>query len=127
MLVAVAVLAGLAVVVRLRALTRRVGSFDCGLRTGAGVTQGIAHYCVGRIDWWRCWSFSVRPARSWSRHHLTIVGREPFEPSGSRPETYLVRCRYEGEELELTMPRAAYEGLASWLEAAPPGRRDLVV
>ncbi|MBD5786287.1 DUF2550 domain-containing protein [Cellulosimicrobium terreum] len=115
--------------VRLRALTHRVGSFECGLRAGAvsSWTQGVAHYGVGRIDWWRCWSLSARPTRCWARQNLTILGREPLDTGVSRPETYLVRCMYEGEHIELTMARAAYEGLASWLEAAPPGRRDVVV
>ncbi|GED09820.1 DUF2550 domain-containing protein [Cellulosimicrobium cellulans] len=114
---------------RLRALSHRVGSFECGARragaAGAPWVAGIAHYGVGRIDWWRLWSVSIRPARTWSRYDLVIAGREPFVGDG--PDTYLVRCRYHGQEFELTMSRAAYEGLASWLEAAPPGRRDVVV
>lgn len=68
---------------------------------------------------------SLRPARTWSRYDLVIAGREPL--AGEESDTYLVRCRYRGQDFELTMSRAAYEGLASWLEAAPPGRRDVVV
>ncbi|OLT45524.1 DUF2550 domain-containing protein [Cellulosimicrobium sp. CUA-896] len=130
LLLAALVVAGLGAL-RLRALSRRVGSFECGLRTAgaesASWTLGIAHYGVGRIDWWRSWSLSWRPGRTWSRHDLVIVGREPFGGADARPDSYLVRCRYREQELELTMARAAYEGLASWLEAAPPGRRDVVV
>lgn len=130
LLLAALVVVGLGAL-RLRALSHRVGSFECGARP-AGVesaswTLGIAHYGVGRIDWWRSWSLSWRPARTWARHDLTIVGREPFTGADARPDSYLVRCRYRGQEFQLTMARAAYEGLASWLEAAPPGRRDVVV
>jgi len=114
---------------RLRALSRRVGSFECGVRRagapGSPWVAGIAHYGVGRIDWWRLWSVSLRPARTWSRYDLAIEGREPL--AGDGPETYLVRCTYRGQDLELTMSKGAYEGLASWLEAAPPGRRNIVV
>ncbi|MCB7138053.1 DUF2550 domain-containing protein [Cellulosimicrobium marinum] len=116
---------------RLRALAHRVGSFECGVRPagveGAAWTSGIAHYGVGRIDWWRSWSLAWRPARIWSRYDLQLLGREPFTGPDARPDSYLVRCRYDGQDFELTMTRPAYEGLASWLEAAPPGRRDVVV
>ncbi|KAJ8144919.1 hypothetical protein OY671_001980 [Metschnikowia pulcherrima] len=114
---------------RSRASSHRVGSFECGARRagapGAPWVAGIAHYGVGRIDWWRSWSVSSRPARTWSRYDLVIAGREPL--AGEASDTYLVRCRYRGQDFELTMSRAAYEGLASWSEAAPPGRRDVVV
>lgn len=129
LLVAVLVVAGLGAF-RLRALTHRVGSFECGARPAGGDaawTLGVAHYGVGRIDWWRCWSLSLRPARTWARYDLVITGREPLTAADSRPDAYLVHCTYQGQEFELTMSRGAYEGLASWLEAAPPGRRDVVV
>ena len=128
LLVAALVVVGLGAF-RLRALTHRVGSFECGARaTGdSSWTLGVAHYGVGRIDWWRCWSLAFRPARTWARHDLVITGREPLSADDARPDAYLVRCRYQGQDFELTMSRGAYEGLASWLEAAPPGRRDVVV
>ncbi|WP_265521903.1 DUF2550 domain-containing protein [Oerskovia flava] len=129
LLTAVLVVVGLGVV-RLRALVHRVGSFECGLRPAGNPqgawTQGIAHYGVGRIDWWRFWSVSLRPAQTWSREDLTITGRVPLDAAG-RPDVYLVRCSYQGRDVELTMSSGAYAGLASWLEAAPPGRRDVVV
>lgn len=72
-----AILAGLLVLAaivfswRIRALTRRVGSFDCRLPIADAeadrVTPGIAHYGVGRIDWWRFWSLNLRPAKTWQR------------------------------------------------------------
>lgn len=130
LLLAVLVVVGVGAL-RLRALAHRVGSFECGARSAGAEngswTLGIAHYGVGRIDWWRSWSLSLRPARSWSRHDLVITGREPLDGADARSDSYLVRCRYHGQDFELTMSRAAYEGLASWLEAAPPGRRDVVV
>ncbi len=115
---------------RLHTLSRRVGSFQCSARPAgnphAAWSLGIAHYAVGRIEWWRCWSLSPRPSRTWIREQLVITGRVPLDQAGQHDE-YLVRCRYDGTDFELTMSSGAYAGLASWLEAAPPGRRDLVV
>ncbi len=130
---AVALVLALVLVVgtsRLRTLSHRVGSFQCGARPGgspqAPWSAGIAHYGVGRIDWWRCWSLAPRPARSWRRDRLEVTGRAPLDLAG-QADQYLVRCRYDGTDFELTMSADAYAGLASWLESAPPGRRDLVV
>jgi Protein of unknown function (DUF2550) len=115
---------------RLRTLSRRVGSFPCSARPAGSPhvawTLGIAHYSVGRIEWWRCWSLSPRPARTWFRDRLEVTGRVPLDQAG-QPDQHLVRCRYEGTDFELSMSAGAYAGLASWLESAPPGRRDLVV
>ena len=115
---------------RLHRLSRRVGSFSCNARAAgnpaAAFTLGIAHYAVGRIEWYRCWSLSLRPARTWLRDRLSVTGRVPVEQAG-QADQYLVHCRYDDVDFELSMSPAAYAGLASWLEAAPPGRRDLVL
>lgn len=108
-------------VARLGALRARVGSFECRLQRGADGqwTQGVAHYAVGRIDWWRSRSLALRPARTWSRHELVVVARED-DPDGV---TCVVRCTCAGEDLTLSMSKDAYAGLASWLEAGPPPHR----
>ncbi|GAB2472768.1 DUF2550 domain-containing protein [Xylanimonas ulmi] len=115
---------------RLHRLSHRVGSFPCQARAGGNpsvaFTLGIAHYAVGRIEWYRCWSLSPRAARTWLRDRLVVTGRVPLDHAG-QSDQYLVRCRYDGADFELSMSAAAYAGLASWLEAAPPGRRDLVL
>ncbi|QAY63266.1 DUF2550 family protein [Xylanimonas allomyrinae] len=115
---------------RLRSLSHRVGSFPCHARAAGNprvaFTLGIAHYAVGRIDWYRCWSLSPRAARTWLRDRLEVTGRVPLDQADQAGQ-YLVRCRYDDIDFELSMSAAAYAGLASWLEAAPPGRRDLVL
>ncbi|MCL1869407.1 MAG: DUF2550 domain-containing protein [Promicromonosporaceae bacterium] len=115
---------------RLHTLSHRVGSFACHARAAgnpsAAFTLGIAHYAVGRIEWYRAWSLSPRPARTWMRDRLAVTGRVPLDQAG-QTDQYLVRCRYEDTDFELSMTAAAYAGLASWLEAAPPGRRNLVL
>jgi len=127
LLLAVALVVGLGAL-RLRAIAHRVGSFECSARPAgdaqASWSLGIAHYGVGRIDWWRCWSLSLRPARTWRRQDLVILSRRPLDEDR---DLFLVECSYEDVRFELTMSSGAYAGLASWLEAAPPGRRGVVV
>ena len=126
----VAALVAAAGLSRLRTLANRVGSFACGARAAGNpagpFTPGIAHYAVGRIEWYRCWSLAPRPARTWVRDRLVITGRVPLDQAG-QSDQYLVQCRYDGTDFELSLSAGAYAGLASWLEAAPPGRRDLVL
>ena len=108
---------------RLRVLSSRIGSFQCGARAvgdpAASWTAGIAHYGAGRIDWWRAWSLAPRPARSWCRSELHVVSRSPFVAAGGVDEL-VVRCADGDGEFELTMTADAFAGLTAWLEAAPP-------
>ena len=132
-LAALLALAVLAVVLRRRALGRRVGTFDCSVRlAGRGRRHwilGVARYEVDRIDWFRLFSFSVRPSCSYARGALDVVGRR--EPTGAeavavQPGAIVVECRHSGQDLELAMSRDAYTGFASWLESAPPGQNSNV-
>ena len=115
---------------RLRVLSRRIGSFECAARSaddpGGAWTAGIAQYGAGRIDWWRSWSLAPRPARTWWRSELAVVGRAPFVGPGGRDEL-VVRCRYHDTEFELTMSADAFAGLTAWLEAAPPSGVSRVI
>ena len=110
---------------RVRALARRVGSFECALRRpgSADWTSGIAGYGVNRVDWHRLVSLAPRPASSWSRNRLHVLAHTGRE--GSTATVVEVRCRYGDEEFELAMVRGAFAGLVSWLEAAPPGEEPL--
>lgn len=106
---------------RRRALSQRVGSFTCAVRDLDGRSEralkGIAHYGVGRLDWWSNASLGFAPARSWLRSELIIEAREFVDDS---TDTYLVVCSHLGERLMLEMSVAAYAGLTSWLESGPP-------
>jgi hypothetical protein len=118
------------VVSRRRFLARDVGAFDCSLRLGAnaatkGWRLGVARYESDRIDWYRVFSVSPRPAETLVRAELDVQDRR--RPSGQ--ETFAVlagsiiaRCRYRGDLVELAMTEQAYTGFAAWLEAAPPGQ-----
>lgn len=107
---------------RLRTLSGRVGSFVCGTRperSSDAWVAGIAQYGAGRLDWWRSWSLSPRPARSWRRTEFEVLGRAPLSGPG-RASLYLVQCRHLDVDFELAMSPEAYAGLTSWIEAAPP-------
>jgi hypothetical protein len=115
---------------RRRYLTRSVGAFDCSIRLaerprGKGWRLGVGRYESDRVDWYRLFSVSPRPATSLQRAELDVLERR--RPAG--PETFAVlagsiiaRCRYRGEQVELAMTEQAYTGFASWLESAPPGQ-----
>jgi Protein of unknown function (DUF2550) len=111
-------------------LNRRWASFDCSLRRPDGSwSLGIARYGDDQLDWFRVFSLSLRPRATWLRDSLTVVVRRPTrggEATAVLPRSVIVECRYAGQDVDLAMSDEAYTGLASWLEAAPPGRHAQV-
>jgi len=128
----VTVLVGLWAVVLARrlVLARGVGTFDCSLRRsgrrGRGTwVLGVARYEADRLDWFQVLTVSPRPTRSLARERLAILDRrDPGEIASYAilPDWVVVVCAYGTSTLELAMSDAAYNGLAAWLESAPPGR-----
>lgn len=107
---------------RQRTLSRRVGSFGCGLRDDGSVAwvSGTAQYATGRLLWWRSLSLAPRPEHSWSRAELDLLERVLLEETGDDGlPLLLVRCIHRGRPFELTMSVQACAGLVSWLEAGP--------
>ena len=127
----VIVLVGLWAVVLARRLllARGVGTFDCSLRRdtrrGGGWVLGVARYEADRLDWFQVLTVSPRPTRSLARERLVILDRrEPdaIQSYAVLPGWVVVLCAYGTSTLEMAMSEAAYNGLAAWLESAPPGR-----
>ena len=126
----VIVLVGLWAVVLARRLllARGVGTFDCSLRRGTrggGWVLGVARYEADRLDWFQVLTVSPRPTRSLARERLVILERREQDAVQSYavlPGWVVVLCAYGTSTLELAMSEAAYNGLAAWLESAPPGR-----
>jgi hypothetical protein len=125
----VVTLAGFAI--RRRLLQRGGGTFDCSLRLhqrvpGKGWVLGIARYSGDSVEWFRVFSFSVRPRRVFSRNDLIVrARREPLatEALGLYAGHVIVECvRTGGAVVELAMAEDALTGFLAWLEAAPPGR-----
>lgn len=124
-------LAALAVIVlvilRRLVLAQLAASFDCAVRLGSGPhgwSAGVARYGADRIDWFRVFSLSARPSRTFHRRRLSLVGCPPSREQvvvGEETGIRVVTCRYEGVDLDLAMTVDAFTGLSSWLEASPPG------
>lgn len=141
--VAVVLLVGAVLVVRLRSLTRRAGTFDCALRAvqehgGGGAAAGPWSLGVARtgsdgVRWWRSRSLSPRPRWSAPRALVEVErlgdGASDATSGGSQDDpdpVVLVRCRSGGRAVDLAMNDDAYTGFAAWLESLPPRDRGAV-
>jgi Protein of unknown function (DUF2550) len=119
-----------ALVLRRSLLSRGFGSFDCSLRhetirQRTHWTHGVARYEDDRLDWFRVFTARWRPTESLSRRRLVILESRTPEPSDTHskfPGWVVVRCAYGAVIVELAMSEPAFNGLAAWLESAPPGQ-----
>ena len=129
-----ALLYGLALVVRRRALSRHGGTFELSVRVrstqaGRGWVLGLGRYDGERLEWFRIFSVAPRPKRVWHRAELAYESQRT--PEGSEEFTLygghiVVAVRTTHGPVELAMSPSALTGLQAWLESAPPGaaRRD---
>lgn len=119
---------------RRRWLARQGGTFECSLRLrtstpGAGWALGVARYNDEHLEWFRFFSFSFRPRKSFLRDELNVLAnREPDSVEavslyvGQRVVSVEARSEGDAQVCELAMSSESLTGLLSWLEAAPPGR-----
>jgi hypothetical protein len=120
---------GIALVVRRRLLSRHGGTFELSYRVrtdrpGRGWVLGLGRYSGETLEWWRVFSLSRRPKRSWPRESLSFDGRrEPFgaEQVSLYPDHQVIHCQTVDGEVELAMSAGSLTGFQSWLEARPPG------
>jgi hypothetical protein len=119
------------IVLRRLLLRRDVGTFDCSIRreSNAHATGrwmlGLARYERDRLDWFKPFAVGLRPARSLDRARLVILGQQAVAGAESHsilPGWVVVRCAYGAVTIELAMSEPAYNGLAAWVESAPPGQ-----
>lgn len=133
--VVVLVLLGLFVFgLRRRLIQRSGGTFDCSLRwdvpeggdaSGKGWGYGVARYNGDRIEWFRVFSYAVRPRRTLERSAIEVTGRrapEGEEELALLSDAMVLACSHRGSRLELAMSEDALTGFLAWLEAAPPAR-----
>ena len=118
------------VLVRRRVLTRGLGTFEASLRHETILhrgrwSHGIARYGDDRLDWFGVFAVRLRPAESLVRHRLVIIEQRLPDANESHsvlPGWVIVRCGYGPSIVELAMSEGACNGLAAWLESAPPGQ-----
>ncbi|RLU99460.1 hypothetical protein CTZ27_14470 [Streptomyces griseocarneus] len=136
-IVVLLVLVGLFVFgLRRRLIQRSGGTFDCSLRwdiperdpapDGKGWIYGVARYNSDRIEWFRVFSYAVRPRRVLERASIEVLERRsPFgdEELALLSDAVVLICLHRGTRLELAMSEDALTGFLAWLEAAPPGQR----
>ncbi|MDG4860901.1 DUF2550 domain-containing protein [Streptomyces sp. T-3] len=120
---------------RRRLIQRSGGTFDCSLRwdapaagdtSGKGWSYGVARYSGDRIEWFRVFSYAMRPRRVLERSAIEVVDRrapEGEEELALLSDAIVLGCRHKGTRLELAMSEDALTGFLAWLEAAPPGQR----
>lgn len=128
-LLLLALLYGVALIVRRRTLSRNGGAFELSYRMrtqkpGRGWLLGLGRYNGEELEWFRIFSLSPRPRKAWERQHLSYTGRR--EPAGVEEmslyaDHVVVSCSSSAGPLELAMSEASLTGFQSWLEARPPG------
>ena len=120
---------GVALIVRRRVLSRNGGTFEVSYRVrperaGRGWLLGLGRYSGESLEWFRIFSLSPRPKRTWERSTLGFDGRrepEGVEQMSLYPDHVVICCSTPQGPVELAMNPSSLMGFQSWLEAGPPG------
>lgn len=135
LLVLVLALGLLLLAARRRWLDRLGGAFDCSLRVrdttpGAGWALGVGRYNAGLLEWYRFFSYALRPRQTFPRGEVRVLDTRDPDPveavvlnTGQRVIHLGCTEGVPGREWQLAMSPESLTGLLSWLEAAPPGVR----
>jgi hypothetical protein len=135
MLAGLFVLSLLLLGVRRRWLDRLGGTFNCSLRLrtgtpGAGWALGVGRYSEGILEWFRYFSYSLRPRMVFPRRNVRVLETRmpnPIEAVALNADEKVLRIEIQDgraeSQWELAMSQESLTGLLSWLEAAPPGVR----
>ena len=91
---------------------------------GRGWVLGIGRYSGEELEWFRIFSLSLKPRRTWHRKTLEYVGRR--DPAGIEtmslyPDHIVVRCEAPEGTVEFAMSGPSLTGFQSWAESGPPG------
>lgn len=119
----------IALVVRRRVISRHGGTFELSHRldsdgSGRRWVLGIGRYSGERLEWFRIFTLSARPKRSWLRDDLTYEERRRpvgAEQNSLYPDHVVIICQGPHGHVELAMSEASLTGFQSWLESRPPG------
>lgn len=133
LVLALFVLTLLLLALRRRWLARQGATFECSVRLsqttpGSGWALGLARYNAENLQWFRFFSFSLRPRKSFLRNDVRVIEtREPNQIeavslyAGQRVVSFEIVDDSITQTWELAMSPDSMTGLLSWLESAPPG------
>ncbi|MDH2415383.1 DUF2550 domain-containing protein [Nocardioides sp. CER19] len=119
----------LALLVRRRVIGRHGGTFELSHRVragrpGRGWLLGVGRYSGETLEWFRVFSLSPRPKRSWQRIRMSYDSSRVAEGAESMalyPGHVIVTCQYDGRLIDFAMAPASLTGFQAWLESRPPG------
>lgn len=128
--VIVTALALVGLVFRRRYIARGTASFDLSINRRAehgpqGWTLGLAVYRGEVVEWYRTFSFTLRPKYRFVRGEVVVEGRR--RPEGAEAHAVhaghlVVTTQNPSDVHQLALSPDALTGLLSWLESSPPGR-----
>ncbi len=110
------------------------GTFECYLRVfpdggdrPGPWRAGLARYEGARVAFFATLAFGWWPTMVLDRNRLEILDRPQDEDADPAPSLAsgtctIMRCRHEGNVVELAMDDQAAAGFAVWVESGPPGR-----
>ena len=132
-LLALLVCLAVGLVLRRRLLSRHGGTFELSFRArsteaGRGWLLGLGRYAGEDLQWFRIFSLSVRPKRTWGRAELDYTGRrdpEGVEALSLYSDHVVAVCETKHGMIELAMSPASLLGFQSWLQSMPPGTRGV--
>ena len=133
LIVLVLVLPLVVLALRCRWLARQGGTFECSLRLrtstpGAGWALGVARYNDENLEWFRFFSYSFGPRKTFVRNEINVLDSrepDPVEAVSLYVGQRIVRIETttgpQPEIWDVAMSGESLTGMLSWLEAAPPG------
>lgn len=119
---------------RRRWLAREGGLFECSVRLhtstpGAGWALGMARYNAEMLEWFRFFSYSSKPRKSFLRSEVRVLAnRDPdaVEALALYTGQRVVEIDEQGptethgQPWQIAMGADSLTGFLSWLEASPP-------
>lgn len=106
-------------VLRMRSLSRRVGSFESAMQFEGkdSWVGGVAIFGAQYISWFPTMSLGRKPAVAFSRSRLVI---EDVRVQDTDHGTLVLSVTHNGKHYKWGMSAQSKAGLVSWMEAAPP-------
>lgn len=130
---ALIVACGVLLVVRRRQIARHGGVLELSYRArtdrpGRGWLLGMGRYTEDSLQFFRIFSFGIRPKATWARQDIVYLSQRTPEGPESMSlygDHVVVECATPNGPIELAMSPSSLMGFQSWLEARPPGTSSL--